>query len=717
MVENIREVMNFQPLFMRRLPVIVQTEAAECGLACLAMIAYYHGYRSDLATLRRRYATSLRGINIARIMEIGASLKLKTRALKAELNALTRLKLPCILHWDMNHFVVLKKANSRRIVIHDPARGENVLSFEEASKHFTGIVLEVEPTPEFELRFEKEHTSLRSLVGNIRGLSGVFGIVFTLALALECFALAGPFYLQWVLDQVLVSYNDSLLTLLTIGFAVLTLFQVAVAVMRSWTVTWFSASLNVQWASNLFIHMMHLPMSWYEKRHIGDVVSRYYSVRTIQQTLTTDFVTAILDGFLTLFTLILIVFYSDTLALVVVGSVAIYAVARVATYRRLRRAQEDQIVYQARQQTELLESIQGALTLKLHNQQAARGARYTNSLVETSNKNIVIQRLNIINKAIDQLVFGLERVLIVWLAARMVLHDNFTVGMLVAAVSYAELFTTRAGRLIDKAVDIFNLGLHTDRVADIALATTERHLDSNYVGPMPEMSIELRNVSFRYGQGEPWILKDCSLRIALGESVAITGPSGSGKTTLAKIILGLLEPEDGEVLCGGMDIRRLGLARYRSRVGAVLQEDCLFEGSIADNIAFFDADATFAKIEEAANTAALNRDILGMPMGYETLVGDMGSCLSGGQQQRLLLARALYRRPELLVLDEATSNLDITREREINSAINQLAITRIVIAHRPETIASTQRVVEMIDGAVQVTKRSGLSGMVLVEAP
>jgi ATP-binding cassette subfamily B protein RaxB len=374
---------------------------------------------------------------------------------------------------------------------------------------------------------------------------------------------------------------------------------------------------------------------------------------------------------------------------------------RWITWYPLRRAQEDQIVYAARQQTELLESIRGAQTLKLHNQQHPRSARYANAVVETVNRSIAMQRLSIAFTTGNQLISGLLRVAVIWTAARLVLAGELTAGMLVAFAAYADQFVTRAASLVDKGVDFHMLRLHAERVADIALTAPERHLDAAWDGPTPDAHIEVRNVSFRYAPGEPWILRNCSLHIATGESVALIGASGCGKSTLAKLILGLLEPEEGEILIGGIEIRRLGLGRYRSLVGTVMQDDQLFAGSIADNIAFFDTESSPLRIEAAARLAAIHEDIACMPMGYQTLVGDMGSALSGGQKQRLLLARALYGKPKLLVLDEATSHLDVERERLVNAAVNRLKITRIVIAHRPETIASADRVLVVEGGRCQ----------------
>lgn len=689
----------------RGLPIILQTEATECGLACLAMIGRYYGHELDLPALRRRFSTSLKGATLARVMEMASVLKLRSRPVKLHLEEMSQLETPCILHWDLNHFVVLKSATNQRVTIHDPARGLCKLTLAEVSQHFTGIALELSPENDFQPVRDVQTISLRALAGDVRGLGQALMLIFTLALSLEAFALLGPFYLQWVLDQVLVSADRDLLALLGIGFLLVVLFRTLITAARAWAVTWLSTILSAQWISNLFAHLLRLPLDWYEKRHVGDVVSRFSSVRIIQETLTNSFVSTILDGLMASLTLIVLSLYSIELTFIVLLGFALYAGLRFGFYGPLRNAQEERIVYAARQQSELLESIRGAQTLKLQNEQAARAARFANALVETINRDNTVQRLSIGFSACNQLIFGVQRIVLIWLAARLILDGGLSAGMLVAFAAYADQFTTRAGSLIDKAIEFRMLRLHGERVADIALTSPEEHLESDYAGPLPKPQIELCNVSFRYSEGEPWILRNCSLLIEAGESVAIVGPSGCGKTTLAKLILGLLQPAEGTVLVGGHNIRRLGLMRYRSMLGTVMQEDRLFTGSIADNISGFDPDAMPLQIETAARLAAIHEEIAAMPMGYQTLVGDMGSGISGGQKQRLLLARALYRHPKLLVLDEATSHLDVERERQVNSAVQKQDMTRIVIAHRPETIASAQRVLMVVNGTVQTASQ------------
>ena len=685
----------------RALPMMLQTEAAECGLACLAMVASYHGHDVNLAGLRRRFSTSLKGATLAQLMAMAGRLGFACRPLKLGLPELTQLKTPCVLHWDLNHFVVLKRAGKRSIVIHDPARGVRKLSVKETSGHFTGVALELNPSADFKRVQARQAISMRALTGRVRGLVPALLQILLLAVALEVFALAGPFYMQWVLDQVLVSADRDLLTLLGVGFIGIAIFSALITAARSWAVTWLGATLNVQWASNLFSHLMHLPLDWFEKRHVGDVVSRFGSIQTIQRTLTTQFIGSLLDGLMSTVTLVVMTFYSIWLTVLVVGLFISYGLVRWIFFNPLRRANEEQIICAARQESELLESIRGAMPIKLANKQDERLGRYANATVATANRTIGIQRLSIAFTLSNQMMFGIGRVAMIWIAATLALDGKFSAGMLIAFIAYADQFTTRAAGLIDKWVDFSMLKLHAERVADIALTEPEKTAANAWSGPIPEASIELRNVSFRYADGEPWILRNCSLRIEAGESVAIVGPSGCGKTTLAKIVLGLLQPTEGEVRFVGVDIRKLGLDTYRQWIGAVMQDDQLFAGTIADNISFFDPGAMAVRIETAARLAAIHDDIEAMSMAYQSLVGDMGSSLSGGQKQRVILARALYRRPKLLMLDEATSHLDVDRERLVNKGVQRLRITQVVIAHRPETVASANKILTLFEGQIR----------------
>jgi ATP-binding cassette subfamily B protein RaxB len=601
----------------------------------------------------------------------------------------------------MNHFVVLKRVSARRVTLHDPARGLVRLSYEEVSRHFTGVVLELDPIQDFQPIEDSRAVSIGDVTGRIVGIKRSVLRILLLSLALEVFVLVSPFFLQGVIDQVLVSGNRQLLAVLAAGFLIVVLFQGLVTGLRGWILTWISARINTQWKANLFHHLLRLPMDFFEKRHMGDVISRFGSIEVIQQTLTTSFITAVLDGITGLLVLALLAAYSLPLTGVVLLAFGVYALLRWFSLRRLRNAQAEQIHQAAHLQTSLMESVRGMQTIKLANAQPERVMRFANMCVEVAHRDLTIQRIGITFEALNYFVFGTQRVLIIWLGAASVLNQQFSAGMLVAFIAYSELFTGRGRSLIDKWIEFRLLRLQAERIADIALTPPEKNLEIAYTGSLVEPALEVDNLSFRYAESEPWILRNCSLRVEPGESVALVGASGCGKTTLAKLLLGLLEPQEGAVRIGGVDIRKYGLQAYRNMFGAVMQEDQLFSGSISDNITFFDPSPDLSRAEMAARQAAVHEEILAMPMAYNTLIGDMGSALSGGQKQRLLLARALYREPKYLLLDEATSHLDIFNEERVNAAIRDLQITRIVIAHRPETIVSTDQIFTLQNGGIK----------------
>jgi ATP-binding cassette subfamily B protein RaxB len=689
----------------RRVPLILQSEAAECGLACLAMVAGAHGLRTDLPTLRQRFSLSLKGVTLADMVRMAEALQFNSRALRAELDELGQLQTPCILHWDLNHFVVFLGMRGDQALIHDPARGVRRVASAEMSRHFTGVALELMPAPGFVVAEQRRRVTLRQLLGPVSGLKRSLAQIFALALALEVFVLLTPFFMQWVIDGALPSADRDLLVTLGIGFTLLVLIQAATAAARSWAVLVLSATLNLQWLVNVFSHLLRLPVAWFEKRHAGDVWSRFGAVQQIQRTLTTSFIEAVLDGLLVVLTLVMMLLYSTTLAGVAVAAVVAYGLLRWACYRPLAVATEEALVYEARQSSHFLESLRGVQAIKLMNAQGDRGSRFASLVVETMNAQITVRKIELASSVLHRLLFGLERVAVIWIGALLVMDSRLSLGMLFAFFAYRETFAQRISGLIDKAVDLKMLRLQGERLADIVLTAPENDGVATAAAEVGA-GIELRELRFAYADGEPEVLRGINLKVEPGESVAIVGPSGCGKTTLLKLMLGVHAPSGGQVLVGGVPLSRIGLRAWRDQVGVVMQDEPLFSGSIADNICFFSADPDTAWIEQCARVAAVHDEIEAMPMGYHTLIGDMGAALSGGQKQRILLARALYKRPQILLLDEATSSLDIDRERTVNHAVRQLALTRVIVAHRPETIASAGRVIALHEGRVAQDLRS-----------
>lgn len=679
---------------------IYQSESSECGLACLAMVCDAYDLEIGLSELRRRFPVSLKGATLASLIRYAADLHLMSRPLRLELSELSRLRTPCILHWEFNHFVVLEKATANKVTILDPALGRRVLSLDEVSDAFTGVALELEPSPQFEPQKSTTSISLRQLTGQTRGLTRALVQVFLLALALEIFALIAPQFSQFILDEVVVSKDKELLWTLLIGFVLLLLTQTFISMLRSWVILRLGQQVRFDWSGRLFRHMLRLPGAFFEKRHQGDIVSRFDSLHSIQNALTTALVASILDGIMAVFVLAFLFWYSVPLTFVVLVIVLLYAVLRFAFYRPLRTLNQKRIVQGAKEQSYFLETLRAITPLKLANKEEERRVQWQTLFSRTLATDTQSQGLLIWMQSLDTSLKGLGHLLMLGLGAKAVMDGNLTVGMLMAFASYADTFIQRVNSLVGYAVDLRLLRLHTERISDIALEPVEPMQEAERDISRLSADIELSNVSFRYVEGEPWVLSNINLTIHAGQNIAITGVSGGGKTTLLKIILGILQPTEGEVRFGGIPVSHIGLSAYRRQIAAVLQEDSLLAGSVGDNIAFFDAQYSQERVEQSAQLAAIHDEIMAMPMGYHTLVGDMGSSLSGGQKQRVLLARAFYLNPRVLVLDEASSHLDAENELRVNQAINAQSLTRIVVAHRKETIALADRVVVLNAGHI-----------------
>lgn len=689
----------------KKLPIILQTEVAECGLACMAMIATYHGHEIDLNTLRRQYPISLRGTTLQNLMQIADKMEFATRPLRLELEDMSQLQTPTILHWDMNHFVVLKRVHKNHIIIHDPAHGYRKVLMKEVSKHFTGIALELTPTQKFEPKKEVRKIPFWNFWQRIVGLRKAMVQVFFMSLALQLFSLISPLYMQLVVDEVLLSRDLHLLTVLAIGFGLLMLIEIGTTALRSLVVLSLSSMLSIQMAANLFRHLIRLPLPFFEKRHIGDIVSRFGSLAQIEKTLTTGIVQAIVDGIMAIATLIMLLVYSPALTGVVLVALALYGIIRSVWYRPLKALTEEGIVTAAKENSNFMETIRGVQSIKVFGQETQRQTLWQNRYADKINAGIRLGKLNITFSSLNSLLFGLENIIVVYLAAHLVIDVKMTVGMLYAFMSYKTQFTQKAVAFIENLIELKMLGLHLERLGDIALEEQESDKAGMLDPPELKGAIRVENISFRYNEDEPWVLKDISLNIKPGESVALIGPSGCGKTTLMKILMGLFQPESGQIYVDDMSLDSIGHKHYRSQFGAVMQDDQLLSGSIGENISFFDPHIKQEKVEKCAQMAVIAHDIMTMPMNYNTLMGDMGMALSGGQKQRILLARALYKDPKILFLDEATSHLDIALEKGVNDAVKNLQITRIIIAHRPETIQSADRVLLLTpEGLVEQTK-------------
>lgn len=682
----------------KRLPIIQGAEAAECGLACMAMISRFHGHDVDLNGLRQRFSLSVSGATLRSIMGLADSLGFAPRALKVDLEALNKVRLPAILHWDLNHFVVLKSVRRGKAVIHDPASGARTLTLSELSNHFTGVALEVAPADSFKPISARAPIQLTSLWSKMVGFWPAFFQILGLSIALQVAAFAMPFQMQLVVDEGILRADRDLLTILALGFGALVLIQAAIEALRAWALQVFGQLLSFQMIGNLVRHLMRLRTDWFEKRHVGDILSRISSATAIQDVLTRGVIAALIDGLMAVVAVVILLLYSPTLAAVVVAAVTLNLAIAFAVFPALKARTEEQILTSAREQSHMMETVRAATTIKIMGREAERESTWRNLYAGVINASVSVGKFQISLAFTQGVVTGLQTVLVIYLGARIIVDGGgFSVGMLFAFLSFRQTFTDRATALINQAIQFKFLRLHLDRLADIVTAEA----DAAHEVPAAldvQGRLNLKDVAFRYGEADRLILEGLNLTVESGEFVAITGASGGGKTTLLKLMLGLREPTGGRIDLDGQPATGALWRAWRAQVGVVSQDDRLLSGTIADNIAFFDPDLDMQRVQQAAWAAQVHEDILRMPMQYLSLVGDMGSTLSGGQRQRVLLARALYRQPRILILDEGTANLDVETEEVIGDLIAALPITRIVVAHRPALLKRADRVLTVQEG-------------------
>ncbi len=690
-----RAALNFS--WGRRLPLVRQAEATECGHACLAMIATYHGNRMGLQELRRRFPPSGQGSSLKDLSDIATQLGMSARPLRADLGAVLHLERPCILHWDLDHFVVLKSIGRRKAVVYDPARGVLKLGPEAFSRHYTGIALELSPAPGFEKSARPATLRLSDLWSRVVGLKRSLVQLLALSLLLQLFSIAAPFYMQTVVDDVVLRGDTGLLLTLAIGFLLLLVVETGTQALRASVILHLSTRLHLQLAANLFQHLVRLPLTWFQRRHLGDVLSRFSSLDAVREILSTGLVTALVDGLMALIMLLIMFLYDTRLTLIVLGILTLYILLRLLLFPPLRRLSQESITNHALCETSFMETARGMQTVKLLQKENERQSQWHNRLADAMNSDIRVAKMGIGFDAANRLLFGVENILVVYFAAHSVIDNVMSLGMLFAFMSYKQRFTGAIDSLINQFIELLMLGLHLERVSDIAMTEQEPAnvvlSASAHRNEAGGLRIASKNLAFRYAAQEPWIFEGVDLSIPTGYSIALIGPSGCGKTSLLKCLMGLMPATEGELTINGVPIA--SRQDYRSLIAGVMQNDQLLSGSIAENIACFDQRLDLDRVMHSAQQACVHEAIMQMPMQYNTPVGDMGSTLSGGQVQRIMLARALYRQPRVLFLDEATSHLDVATERAINANISSMNMTRIMVAHRPDTIAMADQVFEL----------------------
>ena len=694
--------------FRASVPMLMQSEASECGLACLAMVLGYHGQHHDLASLRRQALVSLRGATLADLMALGGRFGMESRPVRCEPVDLAQLRHPAILHWQFNHFVVLVKVGAKHVRIHDPALGMRDVSYEEISQKFTGVALELWPTRGFEQKRQVERLKLRDFLTHIRGLEKNLVGLLLVSLVIQVCALALPFYMQLMVDEAVARQDSNLAIVLALAFGLLVLVSVATNALRSVMILFAGSSLSFHMAAALVRHMLHLPLDWFQKRHLGDVVSRFRSLEPVQTLFSQGAVTVVVDGVMAVTTGAMMFLYSPTLAWIVCAAVCLLCLCRLLLYGPIRARTMEFIQMSAVRDSRFMEMARAIQGIKVFARESERHGAWLHTQAQTTNSGIAVGRLEIVNQTLTGSIFGIENLLVIFVGIGLVLDASFTLGMLFAFMAYKTQFADRLAALIDQVFSIRMLSIHLERLADIGLTQPESDLQSQ-AGASIEGALGMREVCYAYGGLDAEVLNHVSLDIRPGEFIAIVGASGSGKTTLLKLCMGLLRPSQGSLLVDNRPFDVVGMGRVRREMAAVMQDDGLLAGSIAENISFFDEAQDMARVRACAASLGIDTAIAALPMGYESLIGDMGSVLSMGQRQRVLLARALYKQPRLLFLDEPTANLDESSAAHVRSVIRSLEMTRVLVTHDEAFARMADRCFVVEAGRVREVAPAGLA--------
>ena len=678
---------------------IRQTEAAECGLTCLAIASGMLGAHVEMADVRRKFPVSNRGLTLHEVMNIAAAMGMTTRPLKCELEELRDLQVPSILHWGMSHFVVLRQVSRTAITIQDPASGIRTIAMKDAAKRFTGVALELARAPVFKRQKQRSPLKLTSLFRMTPTITGALMQVFILSILLQVYVVASPFYMQLAIDEAALKGDAGLLGLLAFGFGLFGIFNVIADALRAIAMQKMSALLGWDMTGRLFHHMLRLPLPWFQRRRLADALSRFESIEPVRALFTNGLVGSVIDGLLAAVTLAMMMVFAWKLAFVTAAGLLVYVLIRLVSIPFTIQLAGDALVADIAEQGKRIETLRAIQTIKVMGAETQREGDWSNRFAETIRTGQKSAFANIAFSSLQGTFDAITNVAVIYLGATAIIENNMTVGILFAFMSYKMQFVGRAQGLFETFISWRMMDLHSDRIADIALHPVEAGIDD--IGPgLPEMrgGLEARNLSFRYAPQEPLVFQGLYLNVQPGEFVAIVGPSGTGKSTLLKVLCGLYPLTFGEVRIDDLPLAAWGPRNVRRNFGVVMQDDELISGSIMENVAFFSESIDTAWAWRCLEMACVDEEVRAMPMRGETFVGDMGAALSGGQKQRILLARALYRRPKILMLDEATSHLDLERERLINAALRSNTVTRIVVAHRPETIAAADRVLVLANG-------------------
>jgi ATP-binding cassette, subfamily B, bacterial len=683
----------------RTIPFIRQMEYADCGAACLAMVLGYFGKRVDLRELRDMTDAGRDGVTALSVVNAARAYGLRVRGVRADLDDLRHLPRGSILHWEFSHFVVFERATRKGIRVVDPAQGRRFVSMDDLRHAYTGIAILCEPSDAFDRGRTGAKGNWRYLRPMLRQSRSMVRVITT-SLVLRLAALALPLLTVLVVDEIVPRDDHHLLLVLTAGVALVIGYNFLSAFLRANLLLELQTRLDLGLTMGFIDHLVKLPYSFFLRRSSGDLMMRLQSNTSVRDILASGTMSAILDGaFATLYLALLFVI-SPVLALVVLVLALLEVSVMVLSWRRNQRLMSRSLQAQADAQSCAYELLAGIETLKASGAEHRAVDRWGGLFTDQINIDLNRGRLGAAVSSVMSTLQIAAPLVILMVGAFQVLAGHISLGTMLSASALGAGFLQPLSTMVSSGLQLQMLGSYMQRINDVLDTPSEQH--GANVRPAPRLSGRIRadNVSFSYGSLAPLVVNGVCLEIQPGQHIGIVGRSGSGKSTLAHLLLGLYQPTSGHIEFDGLNLSGLDAGSVRRQLGIVTQRPYVFASSVRENIALTNPELPLEAIVEAAKIACVHDDIVAMPMGYDTLLHDGGASISGGQRQRIALARALVHQPSIVLLDEATSELDTVTERQIYRNLEALSATTIVIAHRLSTVRNGDLILVMEQGGV-----------------
>ncbi|MCI0337795.1 MAG: peptidase domain-containing ABC transporter [Acidobacteria bacterium] len=698
-----RYLVNWSPI-RPRVPVIHQLSVVECGAACLAMILGFHGRKTTVSEIREFCSLGRDGLSGLTIVKVARGYGLRAKAYSVEPDQLKYLCLPAIIHWGFNHFVVLESWSPRRIEVIDPGQGRQQVTHEEFKEEFTGVVLTFEPGKQFRSNQSRRGTvslwAYFMMMFSNSAAKGLIAQVLLTSLLLQILGLILPIFTKVIVDNVFPDRGGELLKIIGIAMIVMVFSQVIASYLRNLCLVYLRGHLECHLMLGFVEHLFSLPYKFFQERTTGDLLMRLTGLSHLREVLTSQTLAFILDGAFMIVYLNLLLFVLPWFGLLVLLIALLQVAVLIMTGQRIYNLAQRELAAGAEEKSYLIEAINGITLLKATGAEDRVFDSWSNHLFKQLNISLERSRLSALAETVFLGLRTLAPVLLLWLGAYYVIEKEMSVGMMLAVNALAATCLAPVTSLISSGQQLHVINAHLERLSDVFEACPEQTPGAGRSAHRLTGRVELRDVNYQYSRESTFALKNISCVIKPGQKVAIVGATGSGKSTLALLLLGLLQPTDGEIYYDDSPIREIDYRSLRSQFGIVLQDPVIFSGSIRQNIIFGNPNVGLDVVIEAASEACLHDEIVAMPMGYETVISEGGTNLSGGQRQRLALARALAGRPAILLLDEATSHLDGITEAAVDRKLSSLSCTRIVIAHRLSTICNADQILVLKGGEI-----------------